>query len=137
MAQELIILSNWSPQDPIIRQSDLGWSTSDYRDAESRDPKDVFNYFWRHAFSIIFYYPDDGNFYELFMEGTPFKFWRIPKKSDWDGKWIIQSIDWNDHREGDVLQTFDDSTDLWNTLKVDGKPIGDVISNSIIAEINY
>lgn len=116
--------------------SQLGWSKSDFIDAQSRDPKDVFNYFWHNFNSIIFYYPKDGNFYELFMESTPFKFWRINPKSNWDGKWIVEKISWNEHEEGDVLFTFNDDTDLWNTLKVCNKPIGDVIAQSVIVEIN-
>lgn len=98
--EKKIILTNWHSECPIIYSEDLGWSKNDCRDAESTDPEAVFNYFWRHFSSIIFYYVADGNFYELFMEGYPFKFWLIPKKKDWDGKWICQMIDWNDHEEG-------------------------------------
>ncbi len=96
----------------------------------------MFNYFWHSFNSIVFYYPKDGNFYELFMEGSPFKFWRIPIRKDWNGKWVVDKINWNEHEEGEVLFTFNDNTDLWSELKVDGTSIGEVISHSIIAEIN-
>lgn len=133
---EKVILSNWSPQDPIITTQNLGWRKSDFLDAMSYDPETVFNYFWHNFNSIVFYYPKDHNFYELFMEGCPFKFWRIPTKKDWNGRWIVDKISWNEHDEGIVLFTFDNHTDLWSELKVDGTPIGEVIANSIIAEIN-
>ena len=135
-AQEKIILSNWSPNHPVITSAELGWRKSDYLDAMSRDPEIVFNYFWHNFNSIVFYYPKDGNFYELFMEGSPFKFWKVPSNPEWDGKWIVDKISWNEHEEGEVLFTFNESANLWSELKVDGKSIGDVIKNSIIAEIN-
>ena len=55
---------------------------------------------------------------------------------DWNGKWVVDKINWNEHEEGEVLFTFNDNTDLWSELKVDGTSIGEVISHSIIAEIN-
>lgn len=131
-----IILTNWHHSNPIIYNDDLGWSKDDYRDAESNNPETVFNYFWRHYNSIVFYYVPDGNFYELFMEGSPFKFWKIQKKKEWDGKWICDLIDWNDHVEGEVLFTFNDNTDVWTDLRLNGIPIGEVLQNSVIAEIN-
>lgn len=134
--EEKVILTNWAPSDPVILSSDLGWRKSDYLDAESRDPETVFNYFWHNFHSIVFYYPEDGNFYELFMESEPFKFWKVNQKPNWDEKWLIEKIAWNEHEEGDVLLTFDDDTNLWDTLKIGGKTIGEVISHSVIAEIN-
>lgn len=102
----------------------------------SEDPKEIFNYFWKNFFSIIFFYVDDVNFYELFMESNPHKFWRIPKIEDWDGKYIGRQILWESHQEGNVLCEFDDDTDLWETLKINGKSIGEVLERSYIAEIN-
>lgn len=134
--EKKIVINNWHPSSPVIYNNELGWSEDDYLDAESRDPEEVFNYYWRHCFSIVFYNISDGNFYELFMEGHPFKFWRIPRKENWDGKWICDMINWNSHEEGEVLFEFDDDTDLLNKLKLNGVPIVDVISNSVIAEIN-
>ena len=119
-----LIMSNWMEIHPVITKADLGWSEECIRDAMSEDPEVIFNYFWRNYFSIIFYYVDDGNFYELFMESTPHKFWRIPKLETWEN-----------HREGEVLLEFTDDTDLWNTLKIGGKSIGEVLKRSYIAEI--
>lgn len=73
-----LIIDNWMEFHPVITKGDLGWSEECIRDAMSEDPKEIFDYFWRNFFSIIFYYVDDGNFYELFMESEPHKFWRIP-----------------------------------------------------------
>ena len=131
-----IVVKNWHPNCPIIYSDELGWSNDDYLDAESRNPETVFNFYWRHYNSIVFYYPKDGHFYELFMVGHPFKFWRIPTKEDWNGEWICDMISWNNHEEGEVLLTFDDDTDLWSILKINDVSIGEVIRNSIIAEIN-
>lgn len=137
MNNDPVVIHNWSPQDPEVRQSALGWRQADFQDAGSDDPQQVFNFYWKHCFSIIFYYVKDGHFYELFMEDNPFKFWRVNKKTDWDGKWISRQIAWNEHEEGEVLFTFDDDTDLWHELKLNGVPIGDVLADSLIAEINY
>lgn len=131
-----LIMNNWMEFHPVITKADLGWSEECIRDAMSEDPKEIFNYFWQNFFSIIFYYVDDGNFYELFMESSPHKFWRIHKNEDWDGKYIGRQILWESHQEGDVLYEFDDDTDVWETLKIGGKPIGEVLKRSYIAEIN-
>lgn len=131
-----LIMNNWMEFHPVITSADLGWSEECIRDAMSEDPKEIFNYFWHNFFSIIFYYVDDGNFYELFMESNPHKFWRIPKIEYWDGKYIGRQIQWESHLEGDVLYEFDDDTDLWETLHIGGKPIGEVLKRSYIAEIN-
>ena len=136
MEKEKVIMDNWMEFHPVITETDLGWSEECVRDAMSEDPKEIFDYFWRNFFSIIFYYVDDGNFYELFMESDPHKFWRIPKLETWDGKFIGRQIMWENHHEGEVLSEFTDDTDLWNTLKIDGKPIGEVLERSYIAEID-
>lgn len=129
------VIDNWMEFHPVITSDELGWSEECIRDAMSEEPKEIFNYFIRNFFSIIFYYVDDGNFYELFMESDPHKFWRIPKRQDWDGKFVGRQIRWENHEEGDVLYEFDDGTDLWNELKIDGKSIGEVLERSYIAEI--
>ena len=134
--EQEIIMSNWMEFHPVITKADLGWNEECIRDAMSEDPEEIFNYFWRNFFSIIFYYVDDGNFYELFMESTPHKFWRIPKTETWDGRFIGRQILWENHKEGEVLLEFTDDTNLWNTLKIGGKPIGEVLDRSYIAEID-
>ena len=131
-----VIIDNWMEFHPVVTNLELGWNEECIRDAQSEDPKEIFNFFWQNFFSIIFYYVDDGKFYELFMESEPHKFWRIPKCKDWDGKFIGRQILWESHLEGEVLMEFDDDTDLWNTLSVNGKPIGEVLERSYIAEIN-
>lgn len=70
MDKEMIV-NNWIEFHPVITKADLGWSEECISDAMSEDPKEIFNYFWQNFFSIIFYYVDDGNFYELFMESNP------------------------------------------------------------------
>ena len=130
-----VIIANWLEHHLNVYSEDLGWSEDDMRDAMSEDPEQIFNYYWKNFYSIIFYYVDDGNFYELFMESVPHKFWRIPKIADWDGKYVGRQITWENHVEGEVLFEFDDDTDLWRSLKINGKPIGEVLERSIIAEI--
>lgn len=135
MEKRKLIIDNWMEYHPFITEDELGWSEECARDALSEDPEKIFEYFRHSFFSIIFYYVDDGNFYEFFMESTPQKFWRIPKKKDWDGKFVGRQISWENHCEGEVLMEFDEDSDLWNTLKIDGVPIGDVLKRSYIAEI--
>ena len=69
------------------------------------------------------------------MESEPHKFWRIPKIKTWDGQYVGRQIQWENHHEGDVLFEFTDDTDLWSTLRINGKPIGEVLERSFIAEI--
>lgn len=135
MDKDKVIIDNWMEFHPVIKANELGWTEECIRDAMSEDSKEILNYFCRNFFSIIFYYVDDGNFYELFMESEPHKFWRIPQLKEWDGKYIGRQISWENHQEGEVLFEFDDDTDVWNELKIDGKSIGEVLEHSYIAEI--
>lgn len=131
-----VVIDNWMESHPVITTEELGWSEECILDAMSEDPKEIFDFFCRNFFSIIFYFIDDGNFYELFFESDPHKFWRIPKQKNWDGEFVGRQIRWENHEEGEVLFEFDDDTDLWNELKIDGKSIGEVLERSYIAEID-
>lgn len=133
--QEKVIMDNWMEYRPVITTADLGWSEDSILDARTDNPKEIFDYFWKHFFSITFYYVDNGKFYELFMESNPHKFWEVDKIPNWDGKYVGHQISWESHNEGKVLFTFNDDTDLWNVLKIDGVSIGEVLARSIIAEI--
>lgn len=131
-----LIMNNWIESHPVITEVDLGWDEDCIRDAMSEDSREILEYFIRNSFSIIFYNVDDGNFYEFFMESEPHKFWRIPKDPNWDGKYISRQILWESHQEGEVLFEFTDDSDVWNTLKIGDRTIGEVLERSIIAEIN-
>ena len=56
MEKDKLIMDNWMEFHPIITEADLGWSEEYIRDAMSEDPKEIFDYFWKNFFSIIFYY---------------------------------------------------------------------------------
>lgn len=56
MEEEKVILTNWSPSNPVILSSDLGWNKDDCLDAESTEPKTIFNFFGTifHLLHFIF-----------------------------------------------------------------------------------
>lgn len=90
--------------------------------------------------NILFYYPKDRNFYTIETEKTPIEVRRIYLNPNWDGQHEINrgGLDGQPRScsDGELLATFDDPTQVWNGLKIDGIPIGDILDQSFIIEMD-
>ena len=136
-----LIISNFWANDPHdIYESDIGWLESDFKGACSDDPERVFRYYIETVgFNMAFYYIDDGCFYSIFTEELPIEVKRNREiDPDWDGKYLIRSIIGaaDTHVPGEVIYRTDDVTTLWGELKIDGKPIGEVLERSVILTLD-
>lgn len=127
--------------DKSVRKCDLGWSESTKRDAQSDYPETVFRYIVEIVgLNILFYYLKDGCFYTIETEKCPIEVRRLYPNPNWDGKYEINKagMDGEPHTNsaGEILAHFDDPTMIWGGLKINGVPIGDVIAESFIVEMD-
>lgn len=126
--------------DRTIKECDLGWPESIKQDAQSDYPETIFRYVVEIVgLNILFYWIKDRQFYTIETEKTPIEVRRLFLNPHWDGKYEINRADIHGepytNSSGDVLASFDAPTQIWNNLKIDGTPIGEVIENSFIVDM--
>lgn len=127
--------------DKSIRRCDLGWSESSKRDAQSDYPETVFRYFVEIVgLNVLFYYLLDRRFYTIETEKLPIEVRRLYPNPNWDGKYEINKADImgepHTNSDGEVIASFNDPTEIWDNLKIDGISIGEVLENSFIVEMD-
>lgn len=127
--------------DKSIRRCDLGWSDSSKRDARSDYPETIFRYFVEIVgLNILFYHIKDRQFYTIETEKTPIEVRRIYPNPNWDGKNEIErsGLDGMPRTSsaGELLATFEDPTQIWSGLTIDGETIGNILDNSFILEMD-
>lgn len=145
MINDDVIVQNFfrvgANEDKSIRKSDLGWSKSSMRDAQSDYPETIFRYYVEIVgFNILFYYVIDRQFYTIETEKSPIEVRRIFANPNWDGNVELEKagIDGRPSTcsSGEVIATFDDPTEIWDNLTIDGVSIGDVLQDSFIVEMD-
>ena len=134
--------NEWSYDDPSLREKDLGWSDALVCDAQSDDPETIFRYVVEIVgLNILFYWIDDRNFYTIETERNPIEVRRIYDNPNWDGKVEYMKADLQGCgprtcSKGEVLATFQEPSDIWGQLKINGISIGDVLKRSAILDLD-
>jgi hypothetical protein len=127
--------------DRNLYRDQLGWSELSEQDAQSDYPETVFRYYTEIVgFNILFYWVKDGNFYTIETEKTPIEVRRIYPNPTWDGRCEFTKANSDDGPStcsaGEIIATFDDPTQVWDGLKIDGVAIGDVLEESAIIDLD-
>ena len=127
--------------DKSVKQNDLGWGDSIKRDAQSNYPETIFRYIVEIVgLNILFYWMEDRQWYTIETEKNPIEVRRIFPNPNWDGKCEIakSGLEGMPHTssKGEIINTFDDPTKIWNELKINGVPIGEVLENSVITDLD-
>ncbi len=144
MKKTLLIKDFWPYEDNGTHDAfveDLGWDEHDARDAMSDDPEKIFRYYVEVVgLNIMFYWTVDGQFYTIYTECLPTDVIRIFPNPNWDGKYVLQKAGEFDGpcsgSAGDVIASFDDPTKIWDELKINGVPIGEVLEKSLILALD-
>lgn len=140
-----ILIENFFPEryngDRAIREEDLGWSDTIKKDAQSDYPENIFRYVVEVVgFNILFYWLKDQNFYTIETEKDPIEVRLLNPNPNWDGKceYLKAGVFGSPATSspGKVLATYDDPTKIWDDLQIDGVPIGDVLANSFISDLD-
>lgn len=127
--------------DKTIRKSDLGWGKTIIEDAQSDDPEMIFRYVVEIVgLNILFYWMEDRRWYTIETEKYPIEVRRIYPNPNWDGKCEYTKAGTegvlNTSSAGEVLATFEDPTMVWDELKINEVPIGEILANSVITDLD-
>lgn len=124
-----------------IRKEDLGWSDSIKRDAQSDKPETIFRYIVEIlGLNILFYWTKDHQWYTIETEKDPIEVRRIYPNPHRDGKCEMTKADLNGEphtsSKGEIITTFNSPTQIWDELHIKKVPIGEVLENSVITDLD-
>ena len=144
MEKKVLIKNFWrvgNNGDRNLYSDDIGWNDTSRKDAMSDYSENIFRYYVEIVgLNILFYWLEDKNFYVIKTEKTPIEVVRIALNPNWDGKCELSKaasdLGPTTASEGEVLQTFDDPTEIWSNLSINGIPIEIVIEQSAIIEMD-
>ncbi|MCQ2077546.1 MAG: hypothetical protein MJZ20_11085 [Bacteroidaceae bacterium] len=128
--------------DTALYEDQLGWNEIIIKSAYSDNPETIFRYVVEVVgYNILFYWTKDARFYTIETENLPIEVRRIYPNPDWDGKCEYMKAGTPDYgpttaSAGEVIATFDDPTQIWDNLKIDGVSIGEVLSQSAILDLD-
>lgn len=122
--------------DRPLYEDELGWQKYEREEAHSEVSKEIFQFeIVEVGLNIAFYYLDNDTFYGLHTERLPIEFKILPR--DRSEPYIDWQCKGDTHDEGEVLYSFDEqSMDIWDTIKIDGKSLEDVLERSVILTLN-
>ena len=90
--------------------------------------------------NILFYWLEDKQFYTIETELVPIEVRRIYDNPNWNGIYEFEKSGANTGPDtsspGEILATFDDPAEIWDNLKIKGVPIGRIIEDSVIIELD-
>ena len=142
MKSKVLIENFWNVGDAngdkSLREDELGWPQSLKEDAQSDYPERIFRYVIEEVgFNLVFYWIKDRNFYVIETEKAPIEVRRLYPNPQWDGKCEFLKVGLlgegaSSCSAGDILATFDDEALIWDNLKINDVPIGDVLEQSKI-----
>ena len=127
-----VALANFYGDGKHLYEDELGWWPSVKEEAHSMISRDIFEYEIVHiGLNLAFYYIDNDTCYGLHTESLPIEFKILPMdKSQKNTCW---QCEFDTHDDGEVLFSFDElSMNIWDTIRIDGKKLGEVLERSII-----
>jgi len=129
--------------DIALREKDLGLQQENLiLDAQSDNPETIFRYIVEIVgLNILFYWTEDRNFYTIETELDPIEVRRIYDNPNWNGEREYMKADRNGygphtHSAGEVLAIFQEVSDIWEQLKINGTSIGEVLKRSAILDLD-
>ena len=85
--------------------------------------------------NLAFYYPKTDTFYGIHTEVIPVKVKILPRHQEWSDfvGWQCES---DTHDEGEEIAVFNSASEIWDNLRIDGKPFEEVLRESYITALN-
>lgn len=114
----------------------MGFDEQHKSEARSLVAREVFRYHVEKiGLNLGFYYPPTDTFYAIYNDARPVEVYTMPRdrrRSDFIG-WQCEC---DPHDQDQLIATFDDITEVWDGLKIDGKDFEEVINHSYIVALN-
>ena len=144
MGRHIVIPNFWRvgfDGDKSVSEEDLGWSETIKADAQSDDPETIFRYIVEIVgLNVLFYWLEDRQWYTIETEKNPIEVRRIYSNPNWDGMCEYTKAGRVGFPQtcsaGEILATFDDPTMVWEQLHINGVPIGKILANSVITDLD-
>ncbi len=134
--QRKIAIKDFYGKGQHVYEDEMGFDQQHKSEARSLVAREVFRYHVEEVgFNLAFYYPHTDTFYAIFKDVWPVRVKTLPRdrrRSDFIG-W---QCDCDPHDEDQLIATFDDISEVWDGLKIDGKDFEEVIMNSYIVALN-
>jgi len=135
MENRKIAIKNFYGEGKHLYEDQLGWQPEERREARSSVSKEIFEYeVVQVGLNLSFYYLDNDTFYGIHTERTPIEFKVLPR--DLSELYIGWQCEGNTHDDGKVLYSFERAEDIWDTVKINGKTLEEVIERSLILGLN-
>jgi hypothetical protein len=125
--------------DPTLYKDQLGWSIE--LKVESGGYTDTYDV-WLNlmedchirgiGWDLCFFYPPTRSFYYINQIDRYVS--RLPIREDWDGKYILNSVDIEPQivPEENELMDFNEISEVWNNFKIDGKDMKYILEHSVV-----
>lgn len=131
-----VVVPNFFSEGEGLEISHLGWDLASKVEAKTSVSKKIFNYFVKEGgMNLIFYYVADGNFYGIHTENCPTPVFRFRK--DTSEPIVLDQLqgDTHDYDTGEILYMIPCGEDIWDTVRIGGKPLEEVLQNSYIVNV--
>lgn len=132
-----VIIPNFFGDGQNLEAYQLGWDFDSKIEAKSSVSRKIFEYFVeKMGRNLIFFYVKDGNFYGIHSERCPTPVFIF--KKDINEEYIIDQLDGDthDYDEGEILYMVPCEQKIWDVVKIDGKPLEEVLQDSYIVNIS-
>lgn len=137
---KVLIEKFYNAEDPAIYEGDLGWTQRDMDDAGFTESSKIFYYhIVEVGLNMSFYYVDDGKFYVIETEKEPnIEVRRVYKDPNWDGEYLVYSVMYAaiTSAPGEILYVLHNREDIWETVKIGGKSLEEVLARSVIMDLD-
>jgi hypothetical protein len=132
-----VVVPNFFGEGKNLEAWQLGWQPENRRETKSSVSKKIFDtYIEIGHFNMIFYYLEDGNFYGIHAENCPIPIFRFKKVAHTYPISQIEDQDTHDYADGEILYMIPSGESVWETVKIGGKSLEEVIQNSYIVNIS-
>ena len=133
----MVVVPNFFGEGKNLEAWQLGWQPENRMETKSSVSKKIFNtYVQIGHFNMIFYYVEDGNFYGIHAENCPIPVFKFKKDDDRYPIYQIENQDTHDYKDGEILYMIPCDESVWDTVKIDGKSLEEVLQNSYIVNIS-
>ena len=134
MDQRKIAIENFYGDGEHVYVDQLGWQPEERKEARSSVSKEIFEYeIVRIGLNMSFYYIDNDTFYGIHTERLPIEFKILPR--DRKEPFIGWQCDGDTHDDGEVLYSFNNADEIWDTVRINGKALEEVLERSLILDL--
>ena len=131
-----IAIEDYYGRGKHIYKDELGFRERMKSEARSLVAREVFRFHVEEVgLNLAFYYPQTDTFYGIHTEAVPIRVKILPRHREWSDfvGWQCES---DTHDEGEVIAVFNSASEIWDNLRIDGKPFEEVLRNSYITALN-